>query len=40
MGYSLSMVNGKIVRSAQDAKEGDELITYTADGLIRSEVKK
>lgn len=39
MGYSLTTVNGKIVRSIHDVKAGQELQTHTADGLILSEVK-
>ena len=39
MGYSLTMVNGKIVKSINDVKTGDHLLTHTADGTITSEVK-
>ena len=39
MGYSLTMVNGKIVKSINDVKAGDHLLTHTADGVIQSEVK-
>ena len=39
MGYSLTMVNGKIVKSIHDVKAGEQLETHVADGVIRSEVK-
>ena len=39
MGYSLTTVNGKIVKSISDVKAGDQLLTHTADGTITSEVK-
>lgn len=39
MGYSLTTVNGKIVKSISDVKAGDHLLTHTADGTITSEVK-
>ena len=39
MGYSLTTVNGKIVKSINDVKTGDQLLTHTADGVIQSEVK-
>ena len=39
MGYSLTTVNGKIVKSINDVKTGDQLLTHTADGTITSEVK-
>lgn len=38
MGYSLTTANGKIVKSIHDVKAGEELMTHTADGVIRSEV--
>lgn len=38
MGYSLTTANGKIVKSIHDVKAGDELMTHTKDGVIRSEV--
>ena len=40
MGYSLTTVNGKIVKSISDVKAGDQLLTHTADGTITSEVKE
>lgn len=39
MGYTLTTVNGKIVRSIHDVQEGEQLLTHTADGVIQSEVK-
>lgn len=39
MGYSLTTVNGKIVRSICDVEAGQQLQTHTADGVILSEVK-
>lgn len=39
MGYTLTMVNGKIVRSIHDVQAGEQLLTHTADGVIQSEVK-
>ena len=39
MGYTLTTVNGKIVRSIRDVQAGEQLLTYTADGVIQSEVK-
>ena len=38
MGYSLTTANGRIVKSIHDVKAGEELMTHTADGVIRSEV--
>lgn len=38
MGYSLTTLNGKVVRSIHDVKVGEEMLTYTGDGVIRSEV--
>ena len=40
MGYSLTTVNGKIVKSINDVKTGDHLLTHTADGTSTSEVKE
>ncbi len=39
MGYTLTTVNGKIVRSIHDVQVGEQLLTHTADGVIQSEVK-
>ena len=39
MGYTLTTVNGKIVRSIHDVQAGEQLLTHTADGVIQSEVK-
>ena len=38
MGYSLTTLNGRVVRSIHDVKVGEELLTHTGDGVIRSEV--
>jgi len=38
-GYSLSLHNGKAVKSAKQLKKGDILQTIMADGTINSEVK-
>ena len=38
MGYRLTTVNGKVVRSIHDVKAGEEMLTHTGDGVIRSEV--
>ena len=40
MGYSLTTINGKVVKSIRDVKVGEELLTHTVDGVIRSEVKE
>ena len=40
MGYSLTTINGKVVKSIRDVKAGEELVTHTVDGVIRSEVKE
>ena len=39
MGYSLTTVNGKVVRNQKDIKEGDVLTTYLEDGVVESVVK-
>lgn len=39
MGYSLTIVNGKVVRNQKDIKEGDVLKTYLEDGVVESVVK-
>jgi exodeoxyribonuclease VII large subunit len=39
MGYSLTMVNGKSVRSQSEVNEGDVLETHLHDGVIQSVVK-
>jgi exonuclease VII large subunit len=39
MGYSLTTVNGKVVRAAQDVAKGDVIETHLRDGVIQSEVK-
>ena len=40
MGYSLTTINGKVVKSIRDVKAGEELLTHTVDGVIRSEGKE
>ena len=39
LGYSLTTVNGKVVRGAQDVAKGDVIETHLRDGVIQSEVK-
>lgn len=39
MGYSLTMANGKLVRSQSEVNESDVLETYLHDGVIQSVVK-
>lgn len=39
MGYSLTMVNGKVLRYQKDVKTGDVLTTYVQDGVVSSIVK-
>ena len=39
-GYSLTMLNGKIVKSIKQIKEGDLLETRLSDGIVESTVKK
>lgn len=39
MGYSLTTVNGKVVRGARDVVKGDVIETHLRDGVIQSEVK-
>jgi len=38
-GYSITMCNGKVVRSPKELHPGDELETRLAQGTVRSEVK-
>lgn len=40
MGYSLTTVDGKVVKSIHDVKAGQQLQTYTADGTITSVVEE
>lgn len=37
-GFTISMVNGKVVYSIEDLQAGDQLITTAADGSVTSEV--
>ncbi len=39
-GYSLTMVNGKIVKSVDQIKAGDRLETKLSDGTVESNVKR
>jgi exonuclease VII large subunit len=39
MGYSLTTINGKTLKSIEDVKTGDILTTYLQDGNIQSIVK-
>jgi exodeoxyribonuclease VII large subunit len=39
-GYSLTMMNGKILKSTQLVKEGDLLETLLSDGTVVSKVKQ
>lgn len=39
MGYSLTMVNGKVVTRVEDIQVGEVLETYLKDGIIRSVVR-
>ncbi|MDP2335509.1 MAG: exodeoxyribonuclease VII large subunit [Bacteroidota bacterium] len=39
-GYSLTMMNGKIVKSVQQIKEGDQLETRLIDGSLGSKVER
>lgn len=36
LGYSITMCNGRVVRSANDVKEGDVVVTRTATGRFES----
>ena len=38
-GFSITLKNGKAVKSIEDVKAGDSLETLVADGTINSEVK-
>jgi exodeoxyribonuclease VII large subunit len=39
MGYSLTMVNGKVVRRAEDVQVGEMIETHLKDGVVRSVVE-
>lgn len=39
LGYSLSFIDGKLVKSIRELKAGDTLETHVADGLIHSKIK-
>ena len=38
MGYTLTTIDGKVVKSIHNVKAGQQLQTHTADGVIQSEV--
>jgi exodeoxyribonuclease VII large subunit len=37
-GFTITTVNGQVVKNVEDVKEGDQLVTSTADGSVISEV--
>ena len=39
MGYSLTTVNGKVLRNQADVKEGDVIQTHLQEGVVKSVVK-
>ena len=39
-GYSVTLINGKIISSIKNVKESDKLTTKLKDGIIISEVKE
>ncbi|MBA4410364.1 MAG: exodeoxyribonuclease VII large subunit [Odoribacter sp.] len=39
-GYSLTMINGKIIKSVKQIAEGDQIQTRLSDGSVRSTVKE
>jgi exodeoxyribonuclease VII large subunit len=39
-GYTLSMKDGKIVKSAKQLSAGDEMETRFADGSVKSKITK
>ena len=39
MGYSLTTVNGKVLRNQADVKEGDVIETHLQEGVVKSVVK-
>jgi exodeoxyribonuclease VII large subunit len=40
LGYSIAKINGKVIKSAKNAKIGQELDVTLADGIINSQIKK
>ena len=38
MGYSITRLNGKAVKSVKEAKEGDRLDIFVSDGIIKGKV--
>ncbi len=39
-GYSITTYNGKVIRNANEIKEGDEINTILSNGQIESEIKR
>ena len=39
LGYSLTTCNGRVVRSADEVKQGDTLVTRLSDGVVSSKVE-
>jgi len=39
-GYSLTMIDGKIIKSVEKLKNGDRLVTHLSDGTVESTVDK
>jgi exodeoxyribonuclease VII large subunit len=37
-GYSLTLINGKVLKSAKEIKNGDEITTLLIDGNLTSEI--
>ena len=37
-GYSLTLINGKVLKSAKEIKKGDEITTLLVDGNLTSEI--
>lgn len=37
-GYSLTKVNGRVVRRVEELKKGDKIVTYLQDGQVESEI--
>jgi exodeoxyribonuclease VII large subunit len=39
MGYSLTTVNGNVLKSSKDIQQGEVIETHLADGIVQSVVK-
>lgn len=39
-GYSVAQTNGRVLRSVEDVKKGDEIVITLTDGLVTSEVTR